>query len=431
MVESPLQFLPLRERHIVVGVSSSIAAYKACELVRQLLKRGAETRVVMTRNATELVGPKTFEALSGYPVGVDTFDTNRWQDDHIGLADWADCFVVAPATANVIGKLAAGLADDLLTTASLAMTCPRAIAPAMNERMYLNPQVQENLRHLSQRGWTIIEPGAGLLACGSSGPGRLAEPEDIADIVQALAFDQRDFSGARIIVTAGPTYEALDPVRFIGNRSSGKMGYALARAARDRGALVTLISGPVALTPPAGARFIAAGTAREMLAASLKEANEADAFIACAAVGDFRAAYPSDTKLKREQGELAIVVQPNPDIVAQVARAFPELVKVGFAAESDDLLANAQAKLASKQLDLIVANDISASDSGFEVDTNRALLIVPGHEPTETELLPKEALAHLVLDRVVELLVRKGRIKRWALTSGEAETNSGQTESEG
>ncbi len=412
-------FQPLQGRRVLIGVSSSIALYKSCDLVRRLMKKGAAVRVVMTPKAAQLVTPLTFEALSGQPAVVDAFAGKRWEDDHIGLADWAQCFVVAPATANVIGKLAAGIADDLLTTTALTVTCPKAVAPAMNDRMYLNSQVQANLRHLAELGWAILEPTSGALACGGEGVGRLMEPEDLADAVQVLAFPQKDLEGLRCVVTAGPTREALDPVRYLCNKSSGKMGYAIARAARDRGARVTLISGPVALKPPVGVQVIRIESARELLAASLKAAEQAQVFVGAAAVGDFRAAYPATEKLKRGSGELAIVLQSNPDTLAEVARTFPELVKVGFAAESGPVEAEARRKLAEKQLDMIVANDVTEAGAGFEVDTNRALLILRTGEVVDSGLVAKEALAHLMWDKLLPLLAQRGLVHRRALASGD------------
>lgn len=388
---------------VVVGVTGGIAAYKACEVVSRLKKLNADVRVIMTRNATEFVQPLTFQSLSHNPVSVDTFaNIQTWEIEHIALAQRADLFIIAPATANIIGKLACGIADDMLSTTVMATRAPVLIAPAMNTAMLENPATQQNLRTLESRGMRMIAPGVGMLACGTSGAGRMSEPEQIvAAAVEALR-PREDFAGLEVVVTAGPTAEPLDPVRFITNRSSGKMGYALAAAARARGADVTLISGPTALDAPAGVSVVRIRTTQELYDAVMAHAG-ADVVIQAAAPADYRAREVSPTKIKRTGETLMVELVPNPDIAAALGeRKRAGQTLVGFAAETNDVVANAQGKLRRKSLDLIVANDVTRAGAGFDVDTNIITLIDAG-STRELPLMTKREAADRILDRVLEL----------------------------
>ena len=388
---------------VVVGVTGGIAAYKACEVVSRLKKLNADVRVIMTRNATEFVQPLTFQSLSHNPVSVDTFaNIQTWEIEHIALAQRADLFIIAPATANIIGKLACGIADDMLSTTVMATRAPVLIAPAMNTAMLENPATQQNLRTLESRGMRMIAPGVGMLACGTSGAGRMSEPEQIvAAAVEALR-PREDLAGLEVVVTAGPTAEPLDPVRFITNRSSGKMGYALAAAARARGADVTLISGPTALDAPAGVNVVRIKTTQELYDAVMAHAG-ADVVIQAAAPADYRAREVSPTKIKRTGETLMVELVPNPDIAAALGeRKRAGQTLVGFAAETNDVVANAQGKLRRKSLDLIVANDVTMAGAGFDVDTNIITLIDAG-STRELPLMTKREAADRILDRVLEL----------------------------
>ena len=388
---------------VVVGVTGGIAAYKACEVVSRLKKLNADVRVIMTRNATEFVQPLTFQSLSHNPVSVDTFaNIQTWEIEHIALAQRADLFIIAPATANIIGKLACGIADDMLSTTVMATRAPVLIAPAMNTAMLENPATQQNLRTLESRGMRMIAPGVGMLACGTSGAGRMSEPEQIvAAAVEALR-PREDLAGLEVVVTAGPTAEPLDPVRFITNRSSGKMGYALAAAARARGADVTLISGPTALDAPAGVNVVHIRTTQELYDAVMANAG-ADVVIQAAAPADYRAREVSPTKIKRTGETLMVELVPNPDIAAALGeRKRAGQTLVGFAAETNDVVANAQGKLRRKSLDLIVANDVTRAGAGFDVDTNIITLIDAG-STRELPLMTKREAADRILDRVLEL----------------------------
>ena len=388
---------------VVVGVTGGIAAYKACEVVSRLKKLNADVRVIMTRNATEFVQPLTFQSLSHNPVSVDTFaNIQTWEIEHIALAQRADLFIIAPATANIIGKLACGIADDMLSTTVMATRAPVLIAPAMNTAMLENPATQQNIRTLKSRGMRMIAPGVGMLACGTSGAGRMSEPEQIvAAAVEALR-PREDFAGLAVVVTAGPTAEPLDPVRFITNRSSGKMGYALAAAARARGADVTLISGPTALDAPAGVNVVYIRTTQELYDAVMANAG-ADVVIQAAAPADYRAREVSPTKIKRTGETLMVELVPNPDIAAALGeRKRAGQTLVGFAAETNDVVANAQGKLRRKSLDLIVANDVTRAGAGFDVDTN-IITLIDAESTCELPLMTKREAADRILDRVLEL----------------------------
>ncbi len=393
-------------RNIVLGVTGSIAAYKAVELASRLTQAGGNVDVVMTKAATEFVTPLTLGSITHRPVHTDMFAPSSDVDmEHIVLAERADLVVVAPATANIIAKLAAGISDDLLCCTVLATRAPLILAPAMNVHMYENAITQDNLAKLRARGFSIVEPAYGPLACGEVGSGRLADIEDILGIIRQVLARGGDLTGKRLVVTAGGTQEPIDPVRYIGNRSSGKMGYALAGAARDRGAEVILIAAPTALPVPVGIEVIQVQTALEMREEVLRAAPRASALIMAAAPADFRPQSSAQSKIKKETAKLVLELVRNPDILSEVGG---ELVKVGFAAESEDLIPNATQKLHQKRLDLIVANDITAQDSGFAVDTNRVVLIDRWGNVEKLPLLTKLEVAHRVLGKVVELL-GKGR----------------------
>lgn len=402
---------PLSGATIVVGVAGGIAAYKACELVRLLTKAGAQVHVCMTRRAQKFVGPMTFQALTGHPVFTDLFSlTEEATIGHIQLADRADLMIIAPATANAIARLAAGMADDAVTTVALACTAPLLVAPSMNVNMWAHPLTRANVARLTEvAGARVVGPDAGFLACRWTGPGRLAEPADIVEAAARILAPQ-DLAGKRVLVTAGPTHEAIDPARYLGNRSTGKMGYALAAAAARRGAEVVLVSGPVALEPPPGVEVVAVEDARAMRAALDARVLAQDLIVMAAAVADFRPVAPSDRKLKRTEIGYTptIALASNPDILGEIgqarkARGAARPVLVGFAAETHDVVDYARAKLASKAVDMIVANDVTEAGAGFGTDTNRVVLVEPGGD-TAIPAGTKAAVAHRILDRAVALL---------------------------
>lgn len=393
----------LEGKTIILGISGGIAAYKGAELCRLLVQEGAAVRVIMTRAAREFITPLTFSTLTGHPALTETFGEGSGGPlTHIDLARGADLFLVAPATANILGKLAAGIADDLLTTTALAVDCPTLVAPAMNVHMFAKAAVQENLATLKRRGWGIVEPEEGFLACGATGKGRLASLERIvAACRRALA--PRDFQDRTVLVTAGGTREPLDPVRYIGNYSSGKMGYALARAAWERGARVTLISASQ-LPPPPGVEIVPVARAAEMLVRLRERFAAADIVIMAAAVADFRPARVAGQKIKKEdQRGLTVHLEPTEDILTALAKERRNQLLIGFAAETEDLLTNAGHKLAAKGLDLIVANNITRPGSGFGSETNIVTLIYPGGQYTELPQLPKLEVAYRILDAVTTL----------------------------
>ncbi len=390
-------------KHIVLGVTGGIAAYKACELTRLFVKGGYCVHVVMTKNAQAFVTPLTFSTLSGNPVGVAMFDGGAPETiKHINLADDADLVVVAPATANIIGKVAAGISDDLLTTVICATKAPVLFAPAMNVNMYENPITQSNIEKLKKLGYRFVEPGVGWLACGWEGKGRLAEPEEIYGAAISLLTEQ-DLGGMKILVTAGPTREAIDPVRFISNRSTGKMGYAVAVRARARGAEVVLISGPSSLAPPAGVTFVSVESAADMAREVKRAFDDSDAVIKAAAVADLTPKNPSDQKIKKNDSSGTLELAPTEDILKGLGHDKGNKILVGFAAETQDLLKNAKMKLENKNLDMIVANDVSRRDAGFAVDTNLVRIIEKGGKESELPLMGKEEVADAILDRVREL----------------------------
>jgi phosphopantothenoylcysteine decarboxylase/phosphopantothenate--cysteine ligase len=405
---------------VLLGVTGCIGAYKAAEVLRGLQKAGAQVRVVMTEHATEFIRPATFEALSGQPVIVGMFaQSDHSRIEHIAAARNADLLLIAPATANILAKFAHGIADDFLSTVYLSNTNPVLIAPAMNVEMWNHPATQANLKTLRERGDLFVEPGVGYQACGEVGVGRLAEPEEI--VAAALAIlspdsrlqtpdNSKDFAAEHVLLTAGPTVEDLDPVRFITNRSSGKMGYAMAEAARDRGARVTLISGPTKLAAPAGVEILHVRSTREMYEAVMSRLSDATIFIGSAAVADFRPAKRSEHKIKKQgKANITIELEPTEDIIASVAANFAKApnrngrIVAGFAAESQTLLDYADKKLREKGLDLIVANDISRADAGFDVETNAATILKRDGSRIELPLQNKRELADRVLDEILKL----------------------------
>lgn len=406
----------LEGKTVLLGVSGGIACYKACELVRLLVGRGARVQVVMTAAAQQFVTPLTLQTLSGQPVATDTFSlTQESEIGHIRLADTADVVVIAPATANVIGKLANGIGDDLLTTILLATRAPLLVAPAMNVHMWEHAAVQENLARLTGRGARVVGPASGSLACGYEGAGRLSEPEAIVDEVLRVLAPQ-DLAGERMLVSAGPTQEAIDPVRYLSNRSSGKMGYAIARVAHRRGADVTLVTGPTALPPPTGVKVVQVTSAHEMARAIDGAYATATVVVMTAAVADYRPRNPLVRKLKKGPASLQVELERNPDILAGLAARKGKRLLVGFAAETHAVVAEARRKLAAKRLDLIVANDVTAPGAAFGSDTNLVRLLDANGLDETLPLLPKEDVAARILDWVASHRPRssgaRGRLRR-------------------
>jgi phosphopantothenoylcysteine decarboxylase/phosphopantothenate--cysteine ligase len=394
---------PLGGRELILGVAGSIAAYKAVYLLRELTRLEARVSVCLTEHAARFVGPLTFRTLSGRPVLSDLFDPQS-QDavEHVALAERAAALVVTPATANVLGKAAHGIADDCLTTLLLAMRGPVLMAPAMDGGMWNHPAVVANVATLRERGVAVLEPDTGALASGLLGAGRLPEPEAIVEALVRLLHPARDLAGERVLITAGPTREPIDPVRFISNRSSGKMGYGLAAAALRRGAHVTLVSGPTQLTPPPGAVFVPVQTAEEMREAVLQHVGQATIVIKAAAVADYRAKQPSRTKIKGKR-DLTLELTPNPDILAEVTRLRSGAFVVGFAAETHDIAANARAKLEDKGIDLLVANDVSKSGVGFDSDDNEVLLLDRWGGARALPRMAKTVVADAILSEILTL----------------------------
>lgn len=390
---------------VVLGVTGGIAVYKACELLRLLQKRGIDVFVVMTQNACRFVAPLTFETLSGHPVAVDTFDRPQtWEVEHIALAKRADLFLIAPATANIMGKMACGIADDMLSTTVMATRAPVLVAPAMNTGMWENAAVQQNVKTLRARGVEIVAPVSGHLACGDNGAGKLEDVAVIAERACELLFAKKDMEGLRVMVTAGPSREALDPVRYISNRSSGKMGYAIAQAAQKRGAEVTLLSGPVVIEAPQGVKLVPFTTTQELLDRASELAQEQDLLIQAAAPADYRAKEVAPQKIKKQGGEpMTFTLVENPDVAATLGKAKRSgQVFVGFAAETNDVLAHARDKLARKNLDMIVANDVTRPGAGFDVDTNIVTLITKDGQEA-LPMMSKAEVAQRILDRALAL----------------------------
>ena len=397
--------MDLTGKEIVLGVTGGIAAYKSAEIVSRLRHSGANVHVIMTRNATEFIAPLTFQTLSANQVVTDTFEAPEyWNVEHVALAKLADIFVVAPATANILAKMASGIADDMLSTTLLATKAQILVAPAMNTGMWTAPATQNNVKVLKERGVRMIGPESGMLACGDEGAGRMSEPETIVGEICRILSRKQDYAGKKVLITAGATRERLDPVRFITNDSSGKMGFAIAEAARDRGAEVTVIRGSVTAEIPAGIRMIRIESARELYDAMMQKAPEQDVIIQAAAVSDYRPAEQKDRKIKKESGsDLTLILTENPDIAKAVGeQKKPGQTLVGFAAETDNLLKNAKSKLGKKKLDLIVANDVTKPGAGFNVDTNIAVLITSDGS-TEEPLQTKRQLAERILDKVLEI----------------------------
>lgn len=396
----------LKDKNIVLGITGGIAVYKAVEVVSRLRKAGANVHVIMSRASTEFVTPLTFREISGNPVTVSMWDKiTQWNVEHIALATLADMLLVVPATANIISKAACGMADDMLTTTLLATKAPVFFSPAMNTNMYENSIVQENLAKLKNRGYHIIDPACGHLACGTDGMGRLPEPEAIVQAVMDFFTRQDELRGRKVLITAAGTIEPIDPVRYIGNRSSGKMGYAVAHEALSRGAEVVLVSGPSALSADPRIRLIKIETAAQMQDAVLKEFADSDLVIKAAAVADYRSKDVAANKIKKNDEELVLVLEKNPDILLELGRRKTEhQVLVGFAAETQNLLEYAKAKLTKKNLDFIVANDVTEKGAGFNTDTNLIKLLFRDGKVESLPLQSKQQLAKIILDRAQGLL---------------------------
>ena len=403
----PVTNMPVK--NVALGVGGGIAAYKSAELARALMERGFTVQVVMTRAAEEFIRPLTFAALTGRKVLTHLFgaaspeDTLNSAIEHIRVAQENQILVIAPATADLLAKLARGLADDFLTTTYLAFTGPVVLAPAMNTNMWNHPATQENLGILRARGHVIVEPEDGILACGMVGPGRLAEPEVIAQAVAAAANPHLDLEGETVLITAGPTQEPLDPVRYLSNRSSGKMGYALAAAAAERGARVILVSGPVSLAPPARAEVIPVRTASEMRQAVMDRLEQSTMIIKAAAVADYHRANPPRQKVKKTAARMSLELDPTPDILAEAGRKKGDRLLVGFAAETENLIDEARRKLQSKNCDMVVANHVSQQGIGFDSDDNEVTLVLKTGENIPLPRAPKTAIAHQILDQMVKL----------------------------
>ncbi len=395
----------LNGTRIVVGISGGIAAYKSADLVSRLRKKGAQVKVVMTKRAEEFITPLTLRSLSGNEVATDMFSCPKeWEIQHISLAQWAEYIIIAPATANIIGKVASGIADDLLTTTVMATKAGVVMVPAMNTDMYNNPIVQRNIELLSRHGYLFFGPAAGNLACGDKGTGRMEEPAAIVEFIERLAGTKGDFRGRTVLVTAGPTREALDPVRFLSNASSGKMGYCIAGAAARRGARVVLISGPTHLEPPPPVEFVPVVSALEMYNEVMRRFPECDVAIKTAAVSDYRPASVSQNKIKKTGGGMTLDLVRNPDILSELGKIKCDRILVGFAAESTNLLEYARKKIEQKNLDLIVANDITREGAGFGSDANGGYLLDAKGGTEELPLMGKIQMAEIILDKVASLL---------------------------
>ena len=394
---------------VVLGVSGGIAAYKACDVVSRLRKENIQVNVIMTKHATEFVSALTFQSISQNPVAVEMFEpVTNWDIEHISLAKKADIFLIAPATANVIGKIANGIADDMLSTTVMATKAPVVIAPAMNTNMYENPVTQANIQKLKDLGYIFIEPGYGRLACGDLGPGKLAEPDLIVENIKFLLNKTDELKGKNVLVTAGPTQEAIDPVRYITNKSTGKMGYALAYQAALMGAKVTLVTGPTNLEIPFGiSEVIKVKSAQQMYEAVTSSFDEMDIVIKSAAVADYKPKNISDSKIKKSDSDLVLELDRNKDILFELGKLKTKQVLVGFAAETDDLIANAQKKLAKKNLDFIVANDLKQEGAGFAGDTNIAKLLFADGNIQELPIMTKNQLSKEIYDKIIYIMHNK------------------------
>jgi phosphopantothenoylcysteine decarboxylase/phosphopantothenate--cysteine ligase len=397
----------LKDKKIVLGITGGIAAYKMTELTREFVKKGAMVRVIMTEHATRFITPLTLQTLSGNPVHTDMFDlSNDWDIHHISLAQTADIIVIAPASYNIIGKIASGIADDLLSTTIAATKAPVLICPAMNVDMYDNPILRSNIEKLVSLGYLFMDAEYGELACKTTGKGRLPDPVDIVEEVEAI-LTVKDLKDQRILITAGPTREPFDPVRYISNHSSGKMGYALAITARRRGADVTLISGPTSLPVPAGVQFIGVSSAVEMRDAVMKHLEKTTIVIKAAAVADYRPSTISDAKIKKGNNSLDVSLERTPDIIAEIGKKKGNRILVGFAMETEDLIKNARAKIKAKGMDLIVANELGLPGSGFQHDTNIVKILDTEGKVEELPLMDKKDVANRILDRILGIIDTK------------------------
>ena len=399
----------LKDKNIVLGITGGIAAYKAAELTREFIKRGAKVKVIMTENAAMFIGPLTLQTLSCNPVYSDMFSlAGDSEIPHISLAQTADIIVVVPATANIIGKIASGITDDLLSTTIIATKAPVLICPAMNSNMYDNPILRFNIDKLVSLGYLFVNAGYGELACKSQGSGRLPDPGDIAEEVEVL-LTEKDLEGHRVLITAGPTRESFDPVRYISNHSSGKMGYALAIMARRRGADVTLISGPTSLSIPVGVKFTGVSSAEEMREAVMECLEDSTVIIKAAAVADYRPSVASDSKIKKKDGALDVRLERTPDIISEVSSRKGSRVLVGFAMETENLVENAKDKMIARDMDLIVANELGLPGSGFQHDTNIVKIIDKSGNIEELPLMNKKDVADRILDRILEISGKKSK----------------------
>lgn len=396
----------LRGKCILLGVTGSIAAYKAASLASRLMKLHAEVHVLMTRNAAEFINPITFETLTGNKCLIDTFDRNfQFSVEHVSIAKKADLLLIAPASANVIGKLACGIADDMLTTTAMACTCPKIISPAMNTRMFENPVVQDNLKKLAHYGWEIVQPAVGMLACKDVGAGKMPEPETLVEYVLRAAAYEKDLKGKKLLVTAGPTQEPLDPVRYLTNHSTGKMGYAIAKMAMLRGADVTLVTGKTALEPPMFVRVVSVTTAREMFEAVTSRAPEQDIIIKAAAVADYRPKYVSGEKIKKSGETSVLELEKTDDILKYLGEHRRDgQFLCGFSMETEHMVENSRQKLKKKHLDMIAANNLKMAGAGFGTDTNIITLITE-EEEKKLELMSKEDAALAILDAIADRIL--------------------------
>ncbi|HBC96992.1 MAG TPA: bifunctional phosphopantothenoylcysteine decarboxylase/phosphopantothenate--cysteine ligase CoaBC [Clostridium sp.] len=386
-------------KNVVIGVTGGIAAYKALDVVSRLKKRGFDVNVIMTRSAVKFVSPLSFQTMSQNIVNVDMFDEPKsWEIQHISLAKKADLIAVVPATANIIGKVSNGIADDLLTTTIMASRAPVVFAPAMNTNMYENPILQDNINKLMKFGYEFIKPASGRLACGDSGAGKLQDTNFITQVIESMLYDKKDLKGKKVLVTAGPTMEDIDPVRYITNRSSGKMGYSIAEEARDRGAEVTLVSGPTSLEMPFGVQFVGVRTNEEMLNAVLEKFDKQDIVIKAAAVSDYKPKAYSQKKIKKNEDELSLPMIKDIDILKELGKLKDNQILVGFAAESNDLIKNAAKKLENKNLDYIVANNITGEDTGFASDNNKVTIIFRDGDKVDLNKMTKREVARKLFD---------------------------------
>ena len=400
----------LQGKTVLLGVTGSIAAYKIAYLASALKKLHAQVHVLMTENATNFINPITFESLTGNKCLVDTFDRNfQFQVEHVSIAKQADVVMIAPASANVIGKLAHGIADDMLTTTIMACKCKKIISPAMNTNMYENPIVQDNLAILQHYGYEVIEPASGYLACGDTGAGKMPEPEMLLEYILREIAKEKDLSGQKVLVTAGPTQEAIDPVRYITNHSSGKMGYALAKAAMLRGAQVTLVSGPCAIEPPPFVKLVPIVTAKEMFDAVTSVSFEQDIIIKAAAVADYRPAKVFDDKVKKQEGQMSIELEKTDDILQYLGdNRVPGQFLCGFSMETQNMLGNSRAKLGKKHLDMVAANNLKVAGAGFQGDTN-VLTLITQDEDVSLQLMSKEDAANIILDKILSIMKERDK----------------------